>query len=242
MEKVRAIVAWGEEPDWDASLYRWVLMCTNCGYIMDFQDADERSEPVWIPKSGYPSDPDYEESPCCPRCLIDLSEVEPRYVTIWPEIPGVPEALTRGECQTIEFKSWKDKIQGKLPTPLKKLLTESIAAFATSNPGIIYLGIEDDGTVTGVDTNISEDQFGRMIADFAKNRVKPSLDRVEVRFLTHTVEGEKKAVIAIAVPKGSAPVYYTEANTPYLRDGKRNRPAEPHEVERLHRAHKKAPK
>ena len=158
-------------------------------------------------------------------------------MTIWPEIPGIAEALKKGECQGIEFKGWRDEIRGRLPPPLKKQLTESIAAFATSNPGMIYLGIEDDSTVTGIDTNISEDQFGLMIADFARNRVKPSLSGVEVKFLRYRVEGKEKTVIAIAVPKGFGPVYCTKAGIPYLRDGRRKRPAEPHEVEELRSAY-----
>ena len=230
-----------EEAEWDASLYRRVLMCSNCGLLMDLQD-----DPVPEPCDFYPLySPEGEIVEveeiryCCPRCSVYLDEVEPRYVTIWPEIPGVAEALTRGECQTIEFKGWKDRIQGKLPKRLKKQLTQSIAAFATSNPGMIYLGIEKDRTVTGIDTGKSEDEFGLDIANLARDRVKPSLSGVEVKFLLHVVESKEKTVIAIAVPKGFGPVYYIERNIPYLRDGNRNRPAEPHEVERLIRAHKK---
>jgi predicted HTH transcriptional regulator len=199
---------------------------------MDFQDDPVPeicdSYPLYSPEGDIMEE---KVRYCCPRCGVYLDEIEPKYVTIWPEIPGVTEALEKGECQGIEFKGWRDEIRGRLPPPLKKQLTESIAAFATSNPGIIYLGIENDGTVTGVDTNISKDRFELMIADFARNRVKPSLSGVEVKFLRYRVEGEEKTVIAIAVPKGFGPVYCTKAGIPYLRDGGRKRPAEPHEVE-----------
>lgn len=236
-----AKVFWGVKADWDASLYRKVLMCSNCGFLMDLQNGSV-PEPLGVDYAYSPEGEIIERGVwVCPRCGVNLDEVEPIYVTIWRELPGVADALDRGEGQRIEFKSCRERIQKRhFPKDLSKQLTESIAAFATSNPGIIYLGIENDGTVTGVNTDMSEDEFGLRIAELAKNRVKPSLSGVEVKFLTHTVEGEEKTVIAIAVPEGSEPVYYTEANIPYLRDGRRKRPAEPHEVKELITAHKKA--
>lgn len=222
------------EAEWDASVYRSVLMCLNCGLVMDFQD-DSFPEICDFYPLRSPEGDIVEEKVryCCPRCGVYLDEVEPKYVTIWPEIPGVTEALEKGECQGIEFKGWGDEIQGRLPPPLKEQLTESIAAFATSNAGMIYLGIEDDGTVTGIDTSKSEDEFGLDIANLARDRVKPSLSGVEVKFLPH----KEKTVVAISVPKGFEPVYHTRAGIPYLRDGRRKRPAEPHEVEELRSAY-----
>ncbi len=224
------------EDEWDASVYRTVLMCSNCGLLMDLQDDPVPEICTFYPLRSPEGDIIEEKVRyCCPRCGVYLDEVEPRYVTIWPKIPGVVEALKKGECQTIEFKGWRDEIQKKLPKPLKKQLTKSIAAFASSNIGIIYLGIENDGTVTGIDTSVSKDDFGLTIANFARDRVKPSLSGVEVEFLPHVVEGKEKTVIAILVPKGFEPIYRTKAGTPYLRDGRRNRPAEPHEVEKARR-------
>ena len=53
--------------------------------------------------------------------------------------------IQKGECQEIEFME-------RFPSKAHELAKE-IAAFATSNPGTIYIGISDNGKKTGISNN-----------------------------------------------------------------------------------------
>ena len=53
------------------------------------------------------------------------------------------EIIEQGECVTTEFK----KAFNKLP----KNLFETICAFLNRNGGNIFLGVDDDGSIVGVD-------------------------------------------------------------------------------------------
>ena len=54
----------------------------------------------------------------------------------------LPKIAAAGETQHVEFKA-------SLPRQADDLAKE-IAAFATSNMGTIFIGIEDDGTIVGL--------------------------------------------------------------------------------------------
>lgn len=124
-----------------------------------------------------------------------------------------------GESQTVEFKA-------QFPKQLTDLGKE-IAAFATCNSGMILLGIADDGAIVGIengeDRRVRQDLVAR-IEGLCANGVKPAVTP-SVRFAL--VNG--KAVAAIAVPKGTAPIYYS-ANIPYVRQLTAARPMMPDEV------------
>jgi len=70
-------------------------------------------------------------------------------------VPNIMELIAEGENQWNEFKSAFMHIDGKLvQRPLVETvidITETAMSFANQDGGIIYLGVEDDGTVTGVD-------------------------------------------------------------------------------------------
>lgn len=124
-----------------------------------------------------------------------------------------------GENQSIEFKA-------QMPRQVTDLGKE-ISGFATSNAGLILLGVADDGAVAGIPG--LEDQTARQalvarLEGICANVVKPSITP-KVRF---AVAG-KCVVAAIDVPKGNAPVYYT-SNIPYLRQLTSARPMMPDEV------------
>lgn len=134
------------------------------------------------------------------------------------------EAVAIGEGQHIE---WMEAF----PDNAWELRKE-IAAFATSNPGVIFLGIADDGTVVGIpgmETVASKDAMKRRIDGVARG-VNPS---VTVATTFH-VDDRELTTVRIVVPDCPEPVYYAE-NVPYLRSGQESRPAKPHEVKGLHR-------
>ena len=131
----------------------------------------------------------------------------------------LPLLRDRGEGQHLEFME-------RYPANGYELSRE-IAAFASSNPGTILIGVADDGLLAGldeVDSPEGRDRLCRRIEGVCSGNVRPAITPV-VKF---ALEGEA-VVLAIDVPRGTQPVYYSR-NTPYVRHLSQSRPAEPHEV------------
>lgn len=57
------------------------------------------------------------------------------------------QVLSKGENLTVEFKTW---IHAKDMRERISLAVDELVAFANAKGGTVYMGIEDDGTVTGV--------------------------------------------------------------------------------------------
>ena len=131
----------------------------------------------------------------------------------------LPVLRDRGEGQQLEFIE-------RYPENGYELSKE-IAAFASSNPGTILIGVKDDGSLAGlddVDTPKGRDRLCRRIEGVCSANVRPAITPV-VKF----AQEAKAIVLAIEVPRGTQPVYYSR-NTPYVRHLSQSRPAEPHEV------------
>lgn len=130
----------------------------------------------------------------------------------------IPRLLRGGEGQSVEFKE-------QLPKQASDLAYE-VAAFASSNTGLILLGVADSGEVVGVggvDTNTARDAFVRRILGICQV-VRPSV--------TPTIAwavAESCSILCITVPKGVHPLYYVH-HRPYVRRASVSRPAEPDEV------------
>jgi ATP-dependent DNA helicase RecG len=92
--------------------------------------------------------------------------------------------LPNKESLTVEFKSDRKR--------LPDLVTTAVA-MANTEGGVIYLGMEDDGTATGLHV---AHQPPDGIAALVGNRIVPS---VQVRIETLAVEG--KTIAKISVPK-----------------------------------------
>lgn len=123
-----------------------------------------------------------------------------------------------GEGQSLEFKS-------KLPATIKDLAKE-IAAFASTDGGLIIVGVNDDGSVCGVEDGRSAES-----RDMLFQRVVGISQKVDPPVLPHLswAQANGEAVFVIAVEKGSEPIYYVEQR-PYLRHANVSRPATPAEV------------
>lgn len=130
----------------------------------------------------------------------------------------LPGLCAAGEGQALEFKS-------RLPETLKDLAKE-IAALASTDGGLIIVGVNDDGSVCGVENGRSSESrdvlFQRVVG--ISQKVDPP---VRPRLAWAQADGE--AVLVIAVEKGSEPIYYVEQR-PYLRHANVSRPATPAEV------------
>lgn len=126
---------------------------------------------------------------------------------------------SRGEGQTLEYME-------SFPQQARDLGKE-IAAFATSNGGLILLGVSDSGDLVGLSeakTLEGRDTFLRRIEGVSHGTIKPAITPT----VSFAVEDES-IVVVISVPKGSQPIYYCN-NQPYIRHVTQSRPSEAHEV------------
>ena len=73
------------------------------------------------------------------------------------------DTLTKGETLTVEFKS------DRKPLPDRELVA-AIVALANAEGGTLFLGVEDDGTVTGAQY---QDSAG--LAALIANKTNPSI-------------------------------------------------------------------
>lgn len=128
----------------------------------------------------------------------------------------------RGESQNLEYMV-------AFPQQARDLGKE-IAAFATSNAGVILLGVSDEGDLVGLN-EISDatgrDLLLRRLEGICRGQVKPSITPT-AKFAVE----EGRIVLVIQVPKGGQPVYFCQ-HIPYVRHLTEARPAEPHEVVEL---------
>ena len=106
---------------------------------------------------------------------------------------SLEEALQKGEGQNIEFKT------GVIDANVAKV----IAAFANTNPGNIFVGVEDNGGVSGLReaTLKDRDQLLRKVRQIA-TMIQPPV-APEATFLPH----DGKTVPRLLVRKGIHPLY-----------------------------------
>lgn len=121
------------------------------------------------------------------------------------------------EDLTIEFKSDKNKLPNSD-------LVDAVVAFANTNGGDIYLGIEDDGEITGL--HISHQDITQLAAFIANKTVPPIAVRAE--------KSEDKQYLKISVPKSRSIVASSSGKIQRRRikaDGTpENVPMYPHEI------------
>jgi predicted HTH transcriptional regulator len=126
----------------------------------------------------------------------------------------LPEIRACGEGQNTEFK---------VDFPQQAhTLAEVVAAFATSGGGKIFIGVDDDSNVVGLDDTQTDKLFHR-----AQGIVAQVQPRVEAK-ITLAYDGGFVLVIDVAANQPE-PVYYYDQR-PFVRDGRTSRRATPDEV------------
>ena len=127
--------------------------------------------------------------------------------------------LARGETLHTEFK--------RLPLSPDSLAA-AIAAFANTDGGQVFLGVEDDGRISGVD---DLDRTTRMVDNVAFNNCSPP-----VTVLQETVKADEGVVVVVNVPVGDGRPYRTNCGTYYVRTSTGRRHASREELPRLFQA------
>lgn len=137
---------------------------------------------------------------------------------------NVRAMLRAGESETIEYKQADEK-KGQDPFS-KKDIAKEIVAFSNHAGGIIFLGVNDDCEVTGIeDTN----QLRDWVSNVAANNCRPA---VTVQYKSHEIDGKKIGMII--VPKGTPGMAYQRNDGKvFVRRLGSSRPADPHEMQQL---------
>lgn len=142
-------------------------------------------------------------------------------------VPNLQEACRLGEGQSIEFKRALSEDETKASYADDELL-KSVAAFANTNDGVIFIGVDDSGKIRGLNLDFKQrDRFGQKIRQLVRNRIKPN-PPVEITF----EEVEVLAVARIAIARGEEPVYLLNGVI-YVRSGSSDTQAQPEDLRRL---------
>ena len=148
-------------------------------------------------------------------------------------------ALDIGEGEEIEFKPFIDPAQPLGPIREKSKFREilrTIAAFANTNGGCIFLGTSDDCSVGGIQMGLAKWQDAE-VSDDIRNRYKGALTNKirgellgDCRFWMAFAEVDGATVAIISVSRfESAPVGLRDEGLCYVRRGASNRFLSPHE-------------
>jgi hypothetical protein len=142
-------------------------------------------------------------------------------------VPTLDEARQGGEGQGVEFKRGLSAGENK-ESGVDDGLVKSIAAFANTNDGVIFIGIDDAGHVKGLRLDFKEkDRLELKIRQLIRNRIKPT---PPFRITFEEIRGLFIAKIAVA--RGDAAAYMI-GGTIYVRYGSSDVQAQPEDVVRL---------
>ncbi|ETR67872.1 MAG: ATP-dependent DNA helicase RecG [Candidatus Magnetoglobus multicellularis str. Araruama] len=130
------------------------------------------------------------------------------------------QLIQQGENKSVEFKNQKVKADS---------LAKEIIAFANSDGGTILIGVNDDGTIDGIDDQ--KTNYEEWIANISRNNIIPS---IESKYFGVEIENKKVGVIMIS--KGQDKPYQTTSGKYYIRIGSTNRIASQQELLRLYQA------
>jgi ATP-dependent DNA helicase RecG len=136
---------------------------------------------------------------------------------------AIARALRLGEDSANEFKS----LRGGLPDVDD--LSATIVAFANSGGGRLWLGVENDGTVSGAGDRAACDALLLRLDEACQNNIVPPImcSHQKADYDLQTV------VVTYVYGYGSGWPYRTRRGIYYVRDGASKRIAPPDEIERL---------
>jgi uncharacterized protein YuzE len=142
---------------------------------------------------------------------------------------SVGDALRLGEGLTVEFKRG---ISFEVQNSVDRVL-ETIAAFANTADGTIFIGIEDNGNIHGLRFEGAKGPaaLADRIHQVVRSRIRPVL-LIQVDF----VEAEGLTVCRVFVPRGEQPLHVLDGVI-YVRDGASDIKAPPERVLKLIEEH-----
>jgi hypothetical protein len=159
------------------------------------------------------------------------------------KLDQVRDAANKGEGMRIEFKPFVDLESKRKPDSKKTKLDEivrTVAAFANTAGGHIYLGIEDDCSITGIDNKLNE-WAKSAIDESVINRYLGALrseitgrlnEEVTLELSYARIDGVLVAIIEVPLALRK-PVSIRQDNHLYARRGANNRQVPPDQWESI---------
>jgi hypothetical protein len=147
----------------------------------------------------------------------------------------VKAAIAKGECVDVEFKAWVD-IKGQLKENSKlKQVLQTVAAYANTSGGTVYIGVNDNSEVVGINDELAkstktvpDESSAKSYLGELRTRVTDSLHGpVAVTTALANVEG--KLVAMLRVEPSLTPVSITNECIFYARKGATNAKVPPDE-------------
>lgn len=118
--------------------------------------------------------------------------------------------LTAGENEGIEFKIEVEERK-------TDQFVESVGAFLNTDGGRIFIGVDDNGNIKGLDEGQIK-KYQQRIPDWIRNWIEPQAQvKIEV------VQVREKAIIVVTMPKGTNPPYNYRDHGIYIRAGATDR-------------------
>ena len=140
----------------------------------------------------------------------------PKEMNVDMTIEEICELIKKGENQEVEFK--EERVENNT-------LAKELVAFANTNDGIIFIGVDDEGNIKGVtDTKSWEEKIRNIAATNCK-------DPITLETQEYTVEDKK--ILVIFVPIGRHKLYQRNDGKFFVRRGSTSRIANPNELTEL---------
>jgi hypothetical protein len=136
-----------------------------------------------------------------------------------PTEQEILDICKNGEDQLYEFKA--------AGTEARKLTREVCAMLNTKSGGIVFYGIDDDGTITG--TDVPRQKLDQPLQNSIKNSISPA---ATVTLKSVSVMGTE--VLAILVPPGNRRDVFQFEEKVLIRKGTNVFGAKPEEMKKLH--------
>lgn len=133
------------------------------------------------------------------------------------------ELIEKGENEKLEFKSTlrMNLHTNEIDRKVEFSALKTIAAFMNSNPGILLIGVENSGKITGIEADKFEntDKYLLHLTNIIKTKIgKKSISLVKFKLM----EVEGKTILRIECEKSKSPVFIrspTDEEEFYIRAG-----------------------
>ncbi len=137
-----------------------------------------------------------------------------------PSENGLLDMCNKGEDQTLEFKA--------AGTDVRKVTKEVAAMLNTRQGGMIFYGVEDDGTIQGSD--VRRQNFDQPLQNSVKNSIAPA-----ATVALKSVSAMGNEVLVIIVPPWNRRDVYQFDEKVLIRKGTNVFAARPEELKKLHK-------
>lgn len=133
----------------------------------------------------------------------------------------LPMLIDRGEGEQLEFKSsfrW-DRRKQRVNRDLQHVAIKAIAGFLNHQGGNLLIGVEDDGTIAGIDADVAtlkhsnRDGFERLVMDAAREHLGGNACAL-IHCRYHEAAGQ--TVCRVIVEKSLEPIYFSYGGTAHF--------------------------